>query len=176
MKKGIIIVVVIVIAVFGLGIVLFRQDAKVSQYKAGQDKSLPLQGQDYPIVGRNHISPGQSHEPYNSNPPTSGPHYAQPANWGVYQNTLADETLIHNLEHGGIWISYKNVDEATKAKLEAIGKANPGGVVVEPRPANDAKIALASWGRLLKLESFDETKILDFIKANKNNSPEPLAR
>ncbi len=34
----------------------------------------------------------------------------------------------------------------------------------------------ASWGRLEKLNSFDETKIVDFINANKNKSPEPLAR
>lgn len=133
-------------------------------------------GEIFPILGQTHIEVGAIHPAYNSNPPTSGSHYAQPADWGVYQKELPDEQLIHNLEHGGIWISYKYIDEKTKSDLEAIGKRYPGSVIVTPRSANDAKIVLASWGRLEKLESFDETKIVDFIKANKNKSPEPLAR
>src|SRR3989344_5078 len=52
------------------------------------------------------VAVGASHEAYNSNPPTSGPHYEQPSRWGVSQAELPDEQLIHNLEHGGIWISY----------------------------------------------------------------------
>jgi len=133
-------------------------------------------GETFPILGRDHISVGATHPPYNSNPPTSGSHYADPAGWGVYQKELPDEQLIHNLEHGGIWISYKDIDEKTKSDLEVIGKRYPGSVVVSPRPANDAMIVLAAWGRLEKLERFDETKVIDFIDANKNKSPEPLAR
>ena len=68
------------------------------------------------------------------------------------------------------------MDQETKSQVEAIGKRYPGSVIVTPRSANDAKIVLASWGRLEILESFDETRIVDFIKANKNKSPEPLAR
>jgi len=144
-------------------------------YLASQPEK-PRPGETFPILGQEHISVGATHPVYNSNPPTSGWHYAQPANWGVYQEELPDETLIHNLEHGGIWISYKDVDQETKSSIEAIGKRYPGSVVVTPRSANDAKVVLASWGRLEKLESFDETRIVDFIKANKNKSPEPLAR
>lgn len=144
-------------------------------YLASQPEK-PRPGETFAILGQTHIAVGATHPAYNSNPPTSGSHYAQPADWGVYQKELPDEQLIHNLEHGGIWISYKDIDEKTKTDLEAIGKRYPGSVVVTPRSGDDAKIVLASWGRLLKLESFDETKIVDFIKANKNKSPEPLAR
>jgi hypothetical protein len=144
-------------------------------YLASQpQKSRP--GETFPILGREHISVGASHPSYNSNPPLSGWHYDQPADWGVYQRELPDEQLIHNLEHGGIWISYTDADQETKSNLEAIGKRYPGSVIVTPRPANDAKIILASWGRMEKLESFDEARIVDFIKANKNKSPESLAR
>ena len=144
-------------------------------YLASQPEK-PRPGETFSILGQEHISVGASHPEYNSNPPTSGWHYAQPADWGVNQEELPDEQLIHNLEHGGIWISYKDVDDKTKSDLETVGKRYPGSVVVTPRAANDAKIVLASWGRLLKLESFDETLITDFIKANRNKSPEPLAR
>ena len=140
-----------------------------SRQPGGQERP----GQAYSILGVQHISVGASHPAYNSNPPTSGWHYAQPANWGVHQTELPDEQVLHNLEHGGIWISYKEIDDATKAALEKIGRAN-SHIIVAPRRANDAPIALASWGRLQKLERFDETAIMNFIKANKNRSPEPF--
>src|SRR3989338_9292633 len=135
--------------------------------------TTPRPGESIAIQGRDHISVGSSHPEYNSNPPTSGPHYAQPTPWGVYQDELKDENVIHSMEHGGIWISYQSgIDDETKAKIEAIGKKYSGSVVVSPRSTNDSSIALASWGRLEKLSSFDEARILEFIKRNKNKSPE----
>src|SRR3989344_6054622 len=53
-------------------------------YLASQPEK-PRPGESFPILGQEHISVGASHPAYNSNPPTSGWHYAQPANWGVYQ-------------------------------------------------------------------------------------------
>ena len=137
----------------------------------------PAPGIAFPILGREHIPVGTYHSEYNSNPPTSGSHYAEEAEWGVYQNELPDEQLIHNLEHGGIWISYKpGIDPAIKAKLESIGNKYKKAVIVVPRAKNDSMIALASWGRLEKLDNFNEAEIINFIDANKNKSPEPLAK
>lgn len=177
MNKKIITAVSIAVGVIGIGGFLFYKDAQVTKYSVNEDnKNISQLGDTFENLGSEHIKDGAEHKPYNSNPPTSGPHYFQPAEWGVYPNQLKDEQLVHNLEHGGIWISYKDIDPETKAKLETIGKANPGSVIVTPRPENDAKVVIASWTRLQKLDSFDETKILAFIKANKNKSPEPLAR
>lgn len=133
-------------------------------------------GEEISYQGKQHISAGEDHVAYNSNPPTSGPHYGSPADWGVYGYELVDENVLHSLEHGGIWISYTGIDEETKGKLEAIGRRYSGRTVVSPRAANDAPIAIASWTRLLKLHAFDEEQILAFIKQNTNKSPEPLAR
>lgn len=132
-------------------------------------------GEVYPIQGREHIPVGASHPPYGSNPPTSGPHYERPADWGVYPQQLPDETLVHNLEHGGIWISYKDVDEETIGRLQQIAARYSVGVVVAPRAANDAKIAVASWGRLLKLDRLDENLVVAFVDANLDKAPERLA-
>ncbi len=174
MKKALI-VGGIAVVVIGVGILLSLQDKKISDLKTSEDKSSQQLGQEFPNLGQKHIQIGEAHDSYNSNPPTSGPHELQPAAWGVYSQPLRDEQLIHNIEHGGIWISYKDIDDETKAKLEAIAKANGGSVVMAPRDANDSKIVLASWTRLEKLDSYDEAKILEFIKSNKNKSPEPLA-
>jgi len=131
-------------------------------------------GESFAIQGQEHIDIGASHIAYNSNPPTSGPHYAQPAKWGVYDKELADEQLIHNLEHGGIWISYTGIDDETKTKLEKLTQSYVK-IIVEPRAKDDALIVLVSWGRLQKFQSYDEQGIVAFIKANTNQSPEPFA-
>lgn len=172
MKKSLIVIGIVILA-GALGGLLFWQDMKNGVQENG--KLLPV-GEEIADQGRQHIPVGSQHEPYNSNPPTSGPHYEVPANWGVYQQSPLDEQLIHNLEHGGIWISYRDIDNDTKAKLEEIGRQHPGSVIVAPRLANDSKIAIASWRRLTKLDSFDRDVIEKFIKHNINNSPEPLAR
>ena len=172
--KKLVIGIVGFLAIVGFGVYLASQDGENNK-QAGVDQSAPLQGEEVAGLTASHIDEGDSHEAYNSNPPTSGAHLATAARWGVYQEALSDEQLVHNLEHGGIWISYKDIDPETKANIERIGRSNPGSVIVTPRAQNDSKIAVASWKRLMKLDFYDEQKILDFIKANINNSPEPLA-
>ena len=87
-----------------------------------------------------------------------------------------DERFLHNLEHGGVWISY-NPDKANKDtidKLTTLTKSYSSKVILSPRKADDKAIALASWGRLMTLDSFDEAKIRDFIARNKNKGPEQV--
>lgn len=160
--KPVIISIIVVAAIGGL---IF--------WSVWEEKNRP--GQDVAIQGREHIAVGAQHPPYNSNPPASGPHYEEPADWGFYGRELPDEQLVHNLEHGGIWIAYKDIDDGTRVKLEALARKYSGSVIITLRPTNDAKIALASWGRLEKMDNFDEERISRFIKANKNKSPEKLA-
>ena len=159
------VVVVAAIITLGYGWVFLARQGEQSR-----------RGVEFAIQGRQHIAVGAALPSYNSNPPTSGWHYAEPASWGMYQTELPDEQVIHNLEHGGIWISYKDLDTDTTAKLEDLARRFPNSVIITPRVSNDSKIALASWGRLEKLEIFDEAEILAFIKTNKNKSPEPIAR
>lgn len=163
MKKTLIILVIVAVAIVGL---IFLVNVA--------EEGRP--GQAISIQGREHIAVGAEHPAYNSNPPTSGWHYAEEAEWGFYGRELPDEQLVHNLEHGGVWIAYKDIDDETKTRLEALARKYSGSVIITLRPANDVKIALASWGRLERMDNFDKEKIIAFIKANKNKSPEPLAR
>ena len=128
---------------------------------------------DFPSQGQVHIANGASHPTYNSNPPTSGWHYASPADWGIYHATLPDETLIHNLEHGGIWLSYRDAnDTRTIQQLDAIANQFPDHVILTYRPTDDQAIVVAAWGHLLTMSAADSTAILDFIKRYINKGPE----
>lgn len=133
----------------------------------------PQPGVAFPIQGQAHIGLTDRHPPYNSNPPTSGWHYAAPAAWGIYSQALPDEQLVHNLEHGGIWISYRDPNDAQLVeRLEALIRRFPTKLIITPRAKNDTLIAVAAWGHLLKLEQYDEGQILAFYSAYRNRGPE----
>lgn len=128
---------------------------------------------DFPDQGRDHIVPGQPHPPYNSNPPTSGWHFPSPAPWGFYNDELADELLVHNLEHGGIWISFKDTtDTEVVDALVALARQFRTKVIITHRPGNDSRIAVAAWTKLMKLDRFDRRVIINFINRYKNKGPE----
>lgn len=129
----------------------------------------------YPIQSRDHINPGDPHPPYNSNPPTGGWHYPVASRVGVFEDGLPDETLVHNLEHGHVWLSYRDVDDAAALDVfREMREAYPQHVIVTYRPANDTRIAAAAWGRLLTLEELDAEQLHAFIQRYRASAPENI--
>lgn len=112
-----------------------------------------------------------------TNPPTYGPHHPSPVQpTGIYSTVLEDENLVHNLEHGHVWISYDPalISAADLAELEDVVEyiGSFSGVILAPRPANDTMIALVSWGRLQTLTSFSADAVRNFIVTNRGYAPE----
>ena len=139
-----------------------------------------IPGQIFADQGQQHVGFDYVYE-YNSNPPTSGPHYGDPANWGIYDYEVNDKIFIHNLEHGGMWISYRpGVSTQVIADLKGIVNEYDGSqMVMAPRAANDTDIAVAGWIRLLKFNVTDgamtdqqKDEIRAFYRAVKNHGPE----
>lgn len=73
-----------------------------SLYK-GSTRKLP--GEMVADMGRNHVTDIYGVE-YNSNPPTSGPHFPVWAKPGVYDRFISSGYLIHSMEHGYVVIWY----------------------------------------------------------------------
>jgi len=133
----------------------------------------PQFGQEFANQGQEHIAVGAKHAAYNSFPATSGPHYVQPKPWGAYSYEIDQETLVHNLEHGGVVIQYNpELLKVNPGKLETIQAQFPNKTVVAPNSKLKVALALTSWRRLYTLDTFDEPRIVDFIKQYKNHSPE----
>ena len=161
----------------GFGVWFLSKNQTVSQNQVlgeAATVSNPVEGTvDFAIVGRDHIASGTAGSGYDSNPPSSGPHWPAAANNGVYDKELPDEQLIHNLEHGHVWISYKpDTADEVKNKLKEIVEKDSWKVVLEPREQNDSKIALVAWGRVLVMDQPDYDKIEAFIKTYRNRGPE----
>lgn len=135
--------------------------------------AVPETAVNYPIQGRDHIEEGSPHPPYNSNPPTSGWHYVNPEPIGIYTRELTDEALVHNLEHGHVWFSYRDADDqAAIDLLSDVQRRYPQNVIVTYRPANDARVAAASWGWALNLDELDADMLYAFVLRHRNRAPE----
>jgi Protein of unknown function (DUF3105) len=137
-------------------------------------------GQYFPAQSRDHIAVGAPHPAYNSDPPTGGWHYDTPWKPGFYEQPVADEYLVHNLEHGYVVISYdcsKLADcEGTKTQIRGLmQRYNNWKLVAAPRKNADAAVALTAWGWLEKLDGYDDAKMTAFIDAWRDHGPEKTA-
>lgn len=145
-------------------------------------RQATLPGELYPSVGQEHISISATPpKPYNSNPPSSGGHYAGSANWGVYDYEVNDKIFIHNLEHGGIWIAYRPTisPQALQDLKNIVNELGGSKIVMAPRSASDADVAVVAWTRVLKfnlsggeLTPDNASAIRAFYKGFKNRGPE----
>ena len=132
--------------------------------------------------GREHVVPGSEHEQFNSKPATSGWHYdypLAPVRWGIYDEPLEDEVLLHNLEHGYVNVHYdcpddcpELVEQLTTLTQEGIDRG--GKLILSPYPEMDTRIALTAWTFIDQFEEFDEDRIRDFVSSHESspNAPE----
>ena len=127
----------------------------------------PRPGQAIPDLGHQHILPPGKIDFYNSNPPTSGPHYGSLAAWGFYTTPIQNELQVHNLEDGGVMIQYNCPEGCPDVvdQLTAIVSRYDTQVILAPYPDMATQIALTAWGRIETLDSVDEAKIVRFIDA-----------
>jgi Protein of unknown function (DUF3105) len=83
---------------------------------------------------------------WNSNPPTSGPHYGQWALWGAYDRPVPLTMSTHNLEHGGIVMHYgPQVPPAEVEKLRDFYREDPNAMLLAPLPSAGNKIIASAW-------------------------------
>lgn len=141
---------------------------------------------EQPRLGEEQVDYGGTHveqKDYSGvEPPTSGDH-AEAIAWGYYDEPQADVNTLHNLEHGGIYVTYtdelseKDITELRELLFEPFSDKSfaPKKVIMAPRPDNKSKLVISSWNRSIKLDGFDKVKVTEYYKSNFNKSPEPLA-
>lgn len=133
-------------------------------YRAAAD----LPGVKHPDLGNAHIQMASDpHVPYNSDPPTSGPHLPYIAPWGIHTAPIVKELQVHNLEDGGVMVQYHCASPCPDlvAKLAEIVKRYETEVILAPYPAMRTRIALTAWTRLDAFDELDEARIVRFIRA-----------
>jgi hypothetical protein len=122
-----------------------------------------------PIEGRSHETKDFKPSDYKTNPPTSGNHYPEWYQDGVYNpgDTPNLGMLVHTLEHGRIDVQYKpGTPKKTVAELEALLAEQSDGyhmLLFQNTTNMDAQIAATAWGHSLTCPKFDD-KIFDALR------------
>lgn len=170
-KVFVTIIAVLVIGMFGY----------VAVKKKDAPPETPRPGVEQADKGQKHVADGTV--PYGEpEPPTSGDH-SSPVPWQAYEQEIPDMNVIHNLEHGGVYIAYRPDLPADQiAKIKGLfskpfsnEKFSPSKAVVAPRAANGSPIIMSSWNRNMKLDSFDEAKMMEYYLRNVGKAPEGTA-
>jgi hypothetical protein len=133
-------------------------------------------GRGVPTQGNDHLqSPGSPHPPYQSLPPTSGPHVPWLAPWGLHRIPVLWEVQVHNLEDGGVIIHYRcdRPCPDTVAGLERFVAEYPTQVLVIPEPRLPTPFALTAWGRIATMETLDDGLVRRFIEAYRGQDHHP---
>jgi hypothetical protein len=122
---------------------------------------------------------------WKTDPPTSGAHFESPVFYGAYRDEVNQAQLVHNLEHGGIFIQYgDDVSDETIAQLRAFYDEHENGTVLALYPKLGSEIALGAWvsksastpddanAYLAKCSAFDEAAFAAFFDAFQFKGPE----
>jgi hypothetical protein len=142
-------------------------------------KVAPTQG--YPENSHAVTDPSGSSPVWNTDPPTSGPHYGIAAIFKIYEEELQLARLVHNLEHGGVYILYGDeVPDETVEQLRAFYDDHQTGTVMAPLDRLGDQFALGAWvlegdannGYLAKCKEFDEGAVSSFFSALQFRGPE----
>lgn len=163
---GFIIIALLVIGSFGLTTIPFRRGANTGT--GSSDKYVAGVGEQHPIMATaDHIPAGQTLR-YSTIPPTSGNHWAAPANCGFYTAGLPDEQTTHNLEHSNIVVSYNLTTQEEVAQLrkvmDGIGLNPIWGVTRFYDKIEPGTVAVAAWGVLDTMKGIDRDRIKKFFE------------
>jgi hypothetical protein len=132
-------------------------------------------------------NPAGASDAWNTDPPTSGPHYGVTLIYGAYTEPIEIGRALHNLEHGAVYIVYgDDVPVATVQQLQAFYDEHQTGTILAPYPKLGSRIALGAWyaeglpeasssrgsGVLAKCPGFDEAAYGAFFDAFQFEGPE----
>jgi hypothetical protein len=156
--------VIAVVAIVGF-FLLNRQQASMA---------VPDGIQDFAYQGAQH-----SEEPvtYTEHPPVGGVHHPSWQNCGYYAAPIPNETAVHSLEHGAVWISYQPDLPADQVqKLKELAEAQ-SYILVSPMDDLPSPVVASAWNHQLQLQSADDPGLDGFIRLYRlsREAPEPGA-
>ena len=175
------VVVLIAVGIIGYGVFASTQSSKESgtpwaeraakisgivNYRTNADKSLTAQ---------DHVAGPQT---YKISPPVGGAHNVrwQNCQGSVYDAPIPKEHAVHSMEHGAVWITYRPALPADQVKKLADRVEGKDYMLMSPYEGLDKNISLQAWGYQLKLDSADDSRIDEFIRALRvQASMEPTA-
>jgi hypothetical protein len=139
-------------------------------------------------TSRAHLQDPNQKVNYPQNPPTSGKHFAVPAEDGLYNGAPPPDTaLVHALEHGRVIVWAKpSLPADARAQLRALFDEDNYQMLLVRRPDMPYAVAATAWnhdptpngtGRLMGCPKWNED-VIDALRAfrdeHRSNGPEDI--
>lgn len=159
------------VALLVVGVAAF---AIVSTLRDRQARQPPAGVVSFPDPGAGHVDGPVA---YAEVPPVGGEHSPVWQNCGYYPAPVANETAVHSLEHGAVWITYRpDLPQDQVDVLRGLAE-NQTYVLVSPYPDLPAPVVASTWGEQLRLDSATSPDLAQFVRAFKHGprTPEPGA-
>jgi hypothetical protein len=150
------------------------------------DASCPVTIDSPPLLPGTHVLDPKSVVQWDSNPPSSGPHYVYWAAFQEYSYPVSRLYYVHDLEHGAIVFLYRCGDGGCPdivQGLEAASGAIPDDPlcagegprvrsVITPDPLIDVPVAAAAWGWTYTADCIDLPTLEQFAMDHYGMGPE----
>ena len=124
------------------------------------------------------LAAGETAE-YDTNPPTSGPSWAEGAPWGVQTEQQPNEAVVRNLRNGGVVFNYALSDESAVADLRAFVEGldgYPDCYVMQPHSGvPGGSVSLAAWGWTTTAAPGDTAAMQEFVNDHRADGPDSPA-
>jgi hypothetical protein len=171
-----------VVVLIAAGIIGYGIFASIKGNESWQDRAAGIEGIVNYRAQKNPQIDARDHKDgaltYVTNPPVGGAHNPvwQNCMGDIYTEPIANEHAVHSLEHGAVWVTYKQglaADQVDKLKSKVEGK---DFMLMSPIANLDKNISLQAWGYQLKVDNAGDKRIDEFIKDLRlNASMEPGA-
>lgn len=131
--------------------------------------------QTYDDLTNRHVALGEDLD-YPQSPPVGGDHAPVWIECGAYDEPLPEVNVVHDLEHGTTWLTYRP-DDLGAGDLARLEELLPANGLLSPYPDQEAPVVITVWGRQLALEGADDPRIPLFIDryGAGETAPEPFA-
>lgn len=103
--------------------------------------------------------------PFGELPPNGGTHNPVWQVCDVYSEPIRPEHAVHSLEHGAVWLTYQPDLDAAAVQQLARRARGQTFLLVSPYPNQRSPIVLTAWGVQLELESAEDERIDQFLRA-----------
>jgi putative peptide zinc metalloprotease protein len=134
-------------------------------------KSPPSGVQSYEVESRNHVKGVIAYE---QNPPAGGDHAPIWQNCGFYDEPVRPEHAVHSMEHGAVWVTYRQDLLAPQEVLDLRKMAyRQIYMLVSPNPEQTSAVVATAWGNQLHLDSIDDPRLDQFVRAFRLGSQAP---
>jgi hypothetical protein len=126
------------------------------------------------IVGGDHTTGTVD---YGRRPPAGGDHHPVWTNCGFYDEAIPDEHVVHDLEHGAIWLAYApELGEADRTALHEVVRSQDK-VVATPYTGlpDGVEVVALAWARELFLADVGDPRLVEFIERYRDGDQAPEA-